>query len=295
MLTVRQLLVVSGQSGEVLHANALPRQFIGRSLSLKSAIATFEKQRRTYFVSLVSPGILVSNDVHTFEDVVRLSSDFHGQMTRDEVVGLAAGLERFGVLVRLVDKEFRHAALVGTVPSLVSVPTVEVNGQNFIQIRDAAAALGYFGGAAVAYGSAVALIATIPEPASPVLFFIGIGLLGLGSGLSLAAGVIEMDKDSSPAPAKDSSDKTKSEVESPGGQDDDDQDSIEIPNAVAIGDPPNGFDVDGLLADMADFTLDLAVSDIISLGWDSDAGVGLPGLGGDDFGGGGGGVDVPPW
>src|SRR5206468_846232 len=124
------------------------------------------------------------------------------------------------------------------------------------------------------------LMATVPEPASPVLFLIGVGLTAFGGGLSTGAGIIELQKDSPPAPAKDSSDKTKSEVESPEGQPDDDQDSIEIPNAVAIGDPPNGFDVDGLLADMADFTLDLAVSDIISLGWDSDAGVGLPGLGG---------------
>ena len=46
MLTVRQLLVASGQNSGDLHTNALPRQFVGRSLSLKNAIAAYEKQRR---------------------------------------------------------------------------------------------------------------------------------------------------------------------------------------------------------------------------------------------------------
>jgi len=87
MLTVRQLLVASGQNSRaIMHTNALRQQFpaLGQSFSLAKVIAAFEKQRRVYFVSLVNPKIFLSNDVQTFEDLVRLSPDFHGQMEQSE-------------------------------------------------------------------------------------------------------------------------------------------------------------------------------------------------------------------
>jgi len=215
-------------------------------------------------------------------------------MNRDEVVALTTNLENYGVLVRLVDKDFRHAALIGTVSSLVSVPTTIVDGQNFVQIKDK-----YSGGEAI--GTTVAAVGAVlltMSSAPPAMLIVGAALLGLGTGFAISTGVMDILHDSSPAPTKESPDKTKSEMDSPDSQPDDggDQDTIEIPNAVAIGDPPQGLDVDNLLTDLSDFSLDLILSDI-PVGWDPDTGTGIP-LGGADLGGqeggdSGGGISIP--
>lgn len=296
MLTVRQLLAASGQISGDLHTNALPRQFVGKSLSLRSAIALYEKQQRIYFVSLVSPRILLSNDVHTFEDLMRLSSSPEGQMTKDEVEALTSDLERAGILLRLVDKDFRHGALIGTVPALANAPAVEVNGQNFVQVRDKYGSLEAIGGGIVSAGGAFIGVGSVLGP-SWLLIGVGIGITGWGLAFLAVIGILDLMQDNTPLITPSQNTK-KSEVESPDGQADaSDQDTIEIPDAVAIGDPPKGFDVDKIVTDLGDSALDQILSDI-PVGWDPDTGTGIP-LGGGDFGGqgdeggGGGGIDAP--
>ncbi len=208
------------------------------------------------------------------------------------MVALTDNLQNYGVLVRLVDKNLRHAALVGTVSALVSVPTTIVDGPNFVTIKDKYSGGEAIGGAIIGVGAVLIGISTVPEPASPVLFFVGVGLVGFGFGVTVTAGILDILKDSSTSePEKPSSDNTKSEVDDSDGSD---QDTIEFPHAIAIGEPPNGFDVDTFVTDLADFSVDLVLSDIPG-GWDSDAGVGLPGVddGGLDGGDGGGGINIP--
>ena len=83
-------------------------------------------------------------------------------MNLDEVMALIAYLQNFGVLVRLVDKDFRHAALIGTLSSLVSVPTTKVDGHNFAQIKDYVTGVGLTTGGAIAFAGALVTIFTVP-------------------------------------------------------------------------------------------------------------------------------------
>lgn len=63
MLTIRQLLVVSGQNPSgTLNTHALLAEFLPAPLSLKSIIAAFEKQRIKMVVSLFSTKILQSHE-----------------------------------------------------------------------------------------------------------------------------------------------------------------------------------------------------------------------------------------
>ena len=64
MMTIGQLLVVSGQSPrDTLSTNALLAKLSVRRLSLKSVIAAYERQRIVVFVSLVSPKVFRSHNV----------------------------------------------------------------------------------------------------------------------------------------------------------------------------------------------------------------------------------------
>jgi hypothetical protein len=87
MLTVRQLLVVSGQnSGETLNTNALRTEFPARPLSLKSVITAYEKQRYVVFVSLISTKILLrSPNIRSMAELLEASKRTDGQMLGSEV------------------------------------------------------------------------------------------------------------------------------------------------------------------------------------------------------------------
>jgi hypothetical protein len=93
-----QGFAVSGQSS----ANGLVQSFQLHPLSLSSVIAAYEQQRRVYFVNLISPGILLSDEVQSFDDLVRLADGPLGQMDQTEVKLLAADLEARGVFLRYV-------------------------------------------------------------------------------------------------------------------------------------------------------------------------------------------------
>ena len=230
---------------------------------------------------------------------MRLAPDYHGQVDQSEVIALSTLLESHGVLLRAVDKHFRQAAIVGTVASLVSVPGTIVNGQDFITVKDKYAGAEAIGGAVAGGGALIVaipgVVAVSPE-AAVALFMIGSVIAAAGIGWTIGVGVMDILQNSPPPPSTPSPDKTKSEVDSPDVPEGDDPNTIEIPNAVAIGDPPNGFDVDSVVTEVGNLAVDLIMADL-PIGWDPDAGSRLPELGDGDLGGegggGGGGISFP--
>jgi hypothetical protein len=97
-------------------------------------------------------------------------------------------------------------------------------------------------------------------------------------GLYLGAGIMELLQDD-PPPAKPSSENT----ETPDGPDGDGDGTIDLPNAVVYGSPPNGVDVDTVADTLANGAVDVGTA--FPLGWDSENGEGVPEIG--DIGGAG--------
>jgi hypothetical protein len=297
MLTIRQLLILSGQSGgDTLNTNALLAPLRPRPLSLKSVISAFEKQRVLLFVSLVSPRLLQSRRFASISDLLEASKGSEGQINASEILALSTKLREHGLSLRVLDKELRRAAIIGTVPSLFTVLTVPLSDSNLPQIFDV---LEPGPGAFVAVGAvevagSVLAILFLPELSIGILLvavtWAALGSIAMGIGL---ADLLGPSKDApKPAPQADSTDTntTPNDI----GSDDPAGEPIEIPNAVAFGSPPDDFNLDGVLQDLGDFSVDFTVDMVLSdlpVGFDANTGGGLPGIpgenGGDDGGGGG--------
>jgi hypothetical protein len=296
MLTTRQALVVSGQNGDTLHLNALLTEFPARPLSLKSVITAYEKQRLVVFVSLVSTKVFRSPGVLSMDEVIQASIGAQGQMDGREVLALSSKLREQGLSLRVLDRDLRKAAIIGTAPSLVNAPTTVVNDGNLLKIQDRFAGAEAAGGIAAGVGGVIIAIAFIPEPFSPVLLIIGGVLLGGGAGFGIGAGVMDILHDT-PPPPKSNSPET-STTPNDAGPDGPDGQTIELPNAVAVGSPPDGFSTDGVLQQLGDIAIDFSVDFVLSdlpVGFDPVNGDGLPGYGdGGDGGGAGDDGDIIP-
>jgi len=261
-------------------------------LSLKSIIAAYEKQRLVVFVTLISTRLMGSVHAHSVPELLQALQDSDGQPDRSEVQALAATLQEHGLLLRLVDKNLRRAAIIGTPPALASVPSVVIDGQNLTHIKD------WFSGAAatasgVALGAGFIVTIALAGPttlaAAPTVLLLGGSFaLGAAAGALVGLGINEMLYSDPPPPRSNSpqSDSTPNEV-GPNGEG---GGTIEIPNSVAIGSPPDGLDTGDLLQELGDFSLDFVLADI-PVGWDEDAGQAFPGLGGGVDGGDGGDFD----
>jgi hypothetical protein len=290
MLTFRQLLAVSGQSS----ANGLVQSFGLHPLSMSSVIAAYEQQRRVYFVNLISPRILLSDEVQSFDDLVRLSTGPLGQPDQSEVNAFAQYLETCGVYLRYVSSDLRRAAIVGDVPALVNVHTAPVDDGSFVAIKDNKGIVEFASGTAIVAGILMTM-AAVPEPASPGLFVVGASLGLFAGSILIIEGIKDDSKENQPAPPTQKPSSENTDV--PNDTGDPDSGNIEVPNALAVGDPDNGIDADGLVEQLATSALDDVIDDI-PIGWDSDAGVPLPGIGDGDIGGSGGGDaggTVPGW
>src|SRR4051794_1246802 len=114
MLTLKQLFAASGLDSGA----ALVRNFNLQPLSIASVVGAFEQQRQAYFVRLISPRLLQSDQVRFFGDLYRLSAGPLGQVSQEEVTALASYLEERGVYLRYVSKDLRRAVIFGDVPSL---------------------------------------------------------------------------------------------------------------------------------------------------------------------------------
>jgi hypothetical protein len=289
MLTVRQLLVLSGQNGDTVHTDALLAQFPVRPLSLKSVASAYEKQRFLLFVTLVSTRVFLSPNIRSVADVIQASKGAEGQMTGSEVLALSSKLREQGLSLRILDKDLRKAVIVGTALPLVNAPTTTVNDGNVLYIRDKYSGAEAIGGTIAAIGGVLVGAALVPEPLSPVLLIVGGSLLGFGAGFAIGSGIMDILHDAPPPPKSDSPESSTTPNEAvPDG------DPIELPNATALGSPPDNFNMDGVLQQLGDFAIDFSVDFVMSdlpTGFDPVTGEGLPGFGGGADGGGADGAD----
>jgi predicted phage tail protein len=255
-------------------------------------IAAYERQRQAHFVNLISPNILLSSEVKSFNDFARLSDGPLGQMSQSEVMALASYLEARGVYLRYVSKDLRRAVIFGDVPSLVNVPAAPLNDGNFVAIQDASAGATKVGSGTIGLGTVIISVSVaLASPAVVAVagegtLLIGAGIVALGAGLLVGWGIVEILNDSPPPPKQPSSDST----DFPNEVNDENAGDIEVANAVAIGSPDNGIDVEVMVDQLATGILDEVMSSV-PIGWDSASGSSLPGIGdlggtGDDSGGG---------
>lgn len=288
MLTIGQLLIISGPNpGQELSTNVLRSKFPARPLSLKSVIAGYEKQRLVLFVRLVSIKIFRSQDIQSMADLARASQSVDGKPDASQVLALSSTLRKQGLSLRLLDKDLQRAAIIGLAPALVNVPATAINEGNLLHVRDKFSGGEAIGGAVIGVGAVligVALSVTAPVWVLPV----GAALLGFGAGFTITTGIMDILHDNPPVPRSDSLESTP--MLNDVGPDGPDGETIEIPNAVAVGSPPEGFNTDGVLKQLGDFainfSIDIALSDL-PVGFDPDTGAGLPGFPGGDGGDGG--------
>jgi hypothetical protein len=292
MLTVRQLLVVSGQNGAALNTNALLAEFPARPLSLKSVITAYEKQRLIVFVSLISTRVLLLPHLRTMDDLLEAAKGVNGQVDSSEVLALSSRLHEQGLSLRLLDKGLRRAAIIGTVPALVNVPTIPINDGNLLHVLDVSSGVTQVGGGLGIIGGTLLAIGLATGPIGWVAVT-GAVVAGAGGGFLIGTGIFEIwQGDPKPVPRSDSNDNNSTPNDL--GSDGSGGETIEIPNAVAFGSPPDDLNVDGVLQQLGDFAVDFSVDMVLSdlpVGFDAGTGAGLPGIpdgnGGDDGDGGG--------
>lgn len=286
------MLTVGGvfKASQLGSGAALVQNFGVQPLSLASVIKSFEQQRQAYFVKLISPNVLLSKDVNSLADVRRVADSPLGQLTKAEVAAFSTYLEGFGLFMRYVSKDLRRAVIFGDVPSLVSVPAAVVNDGNFITTKDASAGATKVGTGLVSFGTVlITLIVAGPAAAaagSEALLIGGAVVVTTGAGFLIGYGLAELlnDTPAPPPPKKPSSDNT----DFPNQVDGEDFGDVDVPDAVAFGSPDNGIDVDQMVGQLGDGALEEIVSNI-PIGWDSDSGAAMPGIG--DFGSDGGSGD----
>jgi hypothetical protein len=277
-------------------------------LSITKLSEAFGSQRWIVFVDLISPSILKSNDVNSFADLVRLAPDYHGLMSRDELAEFSNWLVGKGLSLRFVDKNLRRAAIVGTAVSLVEAPVVPINDGTFIGIRDngdyVATGVIAIGGAIVAVGAAGPIVGLGGEAAASAVVIGSLFVVG-AAGYFIYKGLFP-DEPVPPPPRTPSRSRggTRSALDPDDGQgetppaDEDNANSVEVPNAVAVGDPPDGVDLDGLVTDLGEMSLS-EILETLPIGWDPDTGTGLDRVGLGDLGvsdgdpGGNGGLPFP--
>jgi hypothetical protein len=284
MLTLQQLFKASGlNSGGALLAN-----FDVQPLSLASVIESYEQQRQAYFVKLISPTILLSDQVNSFADFNRLCDGPLGQMDQPEVTAFSAYLDSIGLYLRYVSKDLRRAVIFGDVPALVNAPAAPLNDGNFVTIKDNSSGAIKVGTGVIATGTVIVSTVVAAPPAVAAgtegALILGVAVVALGAGFLIGYGLAELlDKDP-PPPNVPSSDNTNV----PNETDENDSGDVDVPNAVAVGNGDNGIDVQGMVDTLADGALDEVMS-TFPIGWDSGSGTSLPGIG--DFGDGSSGGD----
>jgi hypothetical protein len=291
MLTLRQLLIVSGQnSGEILDTAKLRAQYPARPLSLTSLARGVEKQRIIVFVTLVSTRVFRTHNIESMADLATAGRTVDALISASEVMALSEMFRQQGISLRLVSRDRQSFALVGLVPSLVNAPTTLVDQGNLLHVRDKFSGGEAVGGIAAGVGGVligIALATSAPVWVLPV----GAALLGFGAGFGITAGIMDILHDSAPAPRSDSQDDSATPNDlGPDGP----GETIEVPNAVAIGSPPEGLDTPGVLDELGDFAIDFSVDMVLSdlpVGFDPGSGAGFPGgpLGGEGNGEGEGG------
>jgi hypothetical protein len=102
-------------------------------------------------------------------------------------------------------------------------------------------------------------VAGVTEGTAWALVGAGVILVVGGAAWFIGKGAAEMMNPPSPPtpPQTPNPDRTKSEIDPDDVPDGSDENTIELPNAVALGEPPNGLDVDRLVTDVGDLAVDV--------------------------------------
>lgn len=264
------------------------RQSPARPLSLRSVIAAYEKQRFVVFVTLVSTRVLRLPNIRTMDDLLNAANGIDGKIDGHEVLALSSWLRQQGLSLRLLDKDLRRAAIIGTVPSLVNVPTLPINSGNLLHVLDVSSGVAQVAGGAGIVGGTLIAIGLATGPIGWIALA-GVVVAGAAAGTFIGSGIFDIQQgDPKPTPRSDSNDSNSTPndlgPDGPAGE------TIELPNAVALGSPPDGLNTDGVLQELGDFAVDFSVDMALSdlpVGFDAGTGAGLPGIGGGYSGDGG--------
>jgi len=226
--------------------------------------------------------------VQSYADFLRLYRGPLGQPDQPEVNGLARYLEAQRVYLRFVSKDLRRAAIFGDVPSLINVPTAPLTDGNFITVKDASGGATKVATGITAVGTLIIAVTVAPAAVDETALLIGAAAVGFAAGFTTTWGLLEIFGDQAPPPPPPAQKPSSENTDVPNDTGDGDNGDIEVPSAVAVGSPDNGIDLNGLLGQLATSSLDDLLNNL-PVGWDSDAGVALPGIGAGDLGGDGGG------
>lgn len=261
MLTLRQLLIVSGPAaGGALTTDILRARHPVRPLSVASVAHGVEQQRLALFVTLASTRIFTRHPIASMDELAQAARTVDGIVQPAEILALSAAFKQQGISLRLINHLTQTFVLVALVPSLVDAPVTVVNSGNLIQIRDKFSGAEAVGGITAGVGGLIIGIAVTVS--APVWVLpVGAFLLGFGVGVGITAGIMDIAHDSTPPPRSDS----QQNIITPNdlGPDGPPGESIEVPNAVVIG-TPNGVNVDGILRELGDFSVDFSVDMILA-------------------------------
>jgi hypothetical protein len=149
-----------------------------RPMSIRAIINGVQKQKLLFFVQVRDISILKSSNKL---DELKASWD-SSTPSRETLKQLSRMLAALGASIVFISKDRKTVGISGHVEGLITMPAMRLTIENLQQGRDAATALGEFGGALVAIGSAAALN-PFTAGAAPALLMAGGGLL-LASGVS---------------------------------------------------------------------------------------------------------------
>ena len=194
MLTVGELFMLSGQDSGA----DLVQYLQVKPLSIASAIRAYEKQRRIYFVTLISPQVLMSGEVKTVDDISSVGAGPLGQMTQTEVQALASALEENGVYLRYVDKNLRTATMIGTVANLEAIAAVPLTNATLLPVLDEISA-GYHEGETIMIVGGATIAVGIGAKIPPL---VAIGIIATFIGAFWTADTANKDRNMKPSSEK---------------------------------------------------------------------------------------------
>ena len=286
MLTVGQLLAIENPgAAPPLRASSLQRNFKTTPLSLRTSINQLQGQKAYFFVNLRDISLITGGAVDNNGNKLGPASTLQEVQARWAVTSstsstLTTFMKTLGNNgnVNWLSADRQTYGVLGTVGSLANIPIVILAGNQ----GPLTAA-----GGLVGLGATLMTIASIPEPASPIIFAVGAGL-ALGGSVSLTGVGIwwTITGDSPPKPAGTGTGGPTSDANDPTQGDDIDPSNI-------YGSPPPDDNVTATAIAESDApSIDITQLPYVP-GWGGgpgdgtdDTGVGDPGNVGDVGGGG---------
>ena len=274
MLTVRQLLFLSlpvTNPSSSMHAKDLLGAFKAHSVSIRSAINAVQDARVAYCVELRTTDALLLKKpadalyppVNTLKDLRNIWNDPIADISKQELSAVYKGFKSSGIYMGVLKNE-QTAVLVGTNGALCAVQAIPLTDQNIPGMKLTLAASsastkpasagstvkpldggGDIAGGLGILGAALMVIATVPEPASPIIYLIGAGISGAAAGYLFGTGVNQLKQDA-PNPAASPND---TQFDQPDG------DAGSLPDGTVYGET-DGIDSQQLAESIVNLALD---------------------------------------